>query len=256
MAFMEDWGPVWFPGTVLSTRFRGYFVIVHRHRVRIAAQRQAAATMAGMETGQSFRVPRPLRVLAGKALERALNRALRLDPAAAARLGGLDGQSVELHLDGPELALRVWVDGDALRVGPPAEAASLRVRTTPGAVLAMALDARHEVPPGKLQISGDAGLARQMEGLLKNWQPDLEAALSGIFGDVAGVPIARAVSGTARSARRRAADLREDGAASLRDEARLTPSRAEVDDWLDGVDQVSELSERLEQRLTRLEPDE
>lgn len=209
-----------------------------------------------MEAAQQSVLPRPLRVLAGKALERGLNHALRLDPAAAARLQALEGQSVELHLEGPELRLRVWVDEAALRVGPVAESASLRVRTTPGAVLAMALDSRHEVPPGKLQISGDAGLARQMEALLKNWQPDLEAALSGTLGDVAGVPLARALSGAARAVRRRAGELREDGAAWLRDEARLTPSRAEVDDWLDGVDQAAEHSERLERRLQRLEPAE
>lgn len=194
-------------------------------------------------------------MLAGKALQRALNRALALDPAAAKRLRALEGRAVELHLDGPNLALRVRVDGGVLRVEAPSESPNLKVRTTPGAVLAMALDSRHEVPPGKLEMSGDAGLARQLEGLLKDWKPDIEAALSGIFGDVLGVPLARGVGRTTRAAQRGFADLREDGAAWLRDEARLTPSKAEVEAWLDGVDEVGERSERLQRRIDLLERD-
>lgn len=194
-----------------------------------------------------------MRVLAGKALQRALNHALTLDPAAATRLESLEGRVVELHLDGPNLALRVRVDQGALKVEAPSENPNLKVRTTPGAVLAMALDSRHEVPPGKLEMAGDAGLARQLEGLLKDWKPDFEASLSGLFGDVLGVPMARGMSRTARAARRGFADLREDGAAWLRDEARLTPSKAEVEAWLDGVDEVGERSERLQRRIDLLE---
>ncbi len=209
--------------------------------------------MAAMKTVDKPGLPRPLRVLAGKALQRALNHALSLDPTAAARLKPLEGRAVELHLDGPNLALRVRVDQGLLEVEAPAEQANLRVRTTPGAVLAMALDSRHEVPPGKLELAGDAGLARQLEGLLKDWKPDIEASMSNLFGDVLGVPLAQGVSRTARAARRGLANVREDGAAWLRDEARLTPSRAEVDTWLDGVDDVSERSERLQRRLDTLE---
>lgn len=206
-----------------------------------------------METPRSNLLPRPLRVLGGKALEQLLNRALALDPDSRERLAGLEGQSVELHLDGPDLGLRVQVRGGRLRVDAPGEDASVRVRTTPGVVLAMALDSRHEVPPGKLEIAGDAGLARQLESLLKDYQPDLEAALSRVLGATTGVPAARYAERAARDARRFSRQFREDAAAWLRDEARLTPSRAEVDDWLDGVDAVTEAGERLAHRLARLE---
>lgn len=209
--------------------------------------------MAGMENAESSILPRPLRVLAGKALQRALNHALSLDPAAAERLQPLEGRAVELHLNGPNLALRVCVEQGALKVEAPSENPNLKVRTTPGVVLAMVLDSHHEVPPGKLDMAGDAGLARQLEGLLKDWKPDFEASFSGLFGDVLGVPMARGMSRTARAARRGFADIREDGAAWVRDEARLTPSKAEVEAYLDGVDQVGERSERLQRRVELLE---
>lgn len=198
-------------------------------------------------------LPRPLRKAAGALMQRTLNRLLRMDPDAQQRLDALEGQSVQMHLLGPDLAFRVHLEQGALRVGPPEPEASLRVRATPGTLLALALDRHGELPPGRLDIAGDAGLARQLEGLLKRWQPDLEAAVSARLGDVLGVPVARAIERGSRAVRRGLGHAREDTAAWLRDEARLTPSRAEVDDFLDGVDSVRERGDRLAQRLSRLE---
>lgn len=197
--------------------------------------------------------PRPLRVLGGKALERLLNHALALDPDAALRLAKLEGKTVELHLDGPDLGLEARVVGGTLQVGPIRECADIRVRTTPGVVLTMALDRGHELAPGKLEIAGDAGLARQVESLLKGFHPDLEALLAERVGDVAGVPLARALKGFARGFGRAASHAGEDAAAWVRDESRLVPARAEMEDWLDGVDAAAERSERLMQRVKRLE---
>jgi hypothetical protein len=73
---------------------------------------------------------------AGRALEAALNRALALDPDTRDALAGLDGRSVELHLQAPPLALRLTVAGARLQVGPagadPAQPADLDLRTTLG----------------------------------------------------------------------------------------------------------------------------
>jgi len=56
-------------------------------------------------------LPRPLRKLAGRALETALNHALSLDPDTQAKLAALDGRSVQLHLQGVNMALAVTVPG-------------------------------------------------------------------------------------------------------------------------------------------------
>src|SRR6185312_6497218 len=64
-------------------------------------------------------MPQPLRKLAGRALETALNHTLSLDPQTQQRLTALNGRSVQLHLRGPELALAITVDQAHLKVGPP-----------------------------------------------------------------------------------------------------------------------------------------
>lgn len=198
-------------------------------------------------------MPLPLRKLAGRALESALNHTLSLDPDTQQRLATLDGRSVQLHLRGPELALAISVDGARLKVGPPQDGSQLKVAATPGSLLAM-LFRRDEdgIAPGKVEIAGDAELARRLEKLAGKFAPDFEEAFARSFGDVLGVPLARAVRKGLAHARDTASHLTEDGADWLRDEARVAMAPGEVEGFLDGVDDVRERSERLESRVQRL----
>jgi ubiquinone biosynthesis protein UbiJ len=201
---------------------------------------------------------RPLRVVAGRALERALGRVVALDPDTATRLALLEGRRLDLHLRGPELKLSIRVEDGSLRVGPPqADAAggsSLRVAATPGSLLAMALRRDDDgVAPGKVDIAGDADLARRLEKLARHYAPDFEEAFARAFGDVLGVPLARAVREALAHARRGAKHTVEDTADWLREESRLAVAPAEMDTFLDEVDRLREHVERLDARFSRLD---
>ncbi len=199
-------------------------------------------------------IPPPLRSIAGRLLQAALNRALALDPDAAPRLAALEGRALSVHLRGPGLALTLGVQSGALTVGPPAADAALRVGLTPGALLKLAL-ARGDgaLAPGAVEIAGDAELARRLERLAREFRPDFEQAFADSFGEVLGVPLARAFASGLAAVRRGAKHAAEDGADWLRDEARLTPSRAEVEDFLDAVDALRERADRLDARLAALD---
>ncbi|MBB3226336.1 ubiquinone biosynthesis protein UbiJ [Luteibacter sp. Sphag1AF] len=207
------------------------------------------------DAGPSRFLPRPLRVLAGRALESVLNRAVDLDVETRQRLDALDGRSIQIHLRGPELALRISVEKGRLRVGPAEEDGSnLRVAASPGSLLAMALRRDDDgVAPGSVDIAGDAELARRLERLARQYAPDVEEAFSQRFGDVIGVPLARALREALAHARTTATHLTEDGADWLRDEGRVAVAPGEMDGYLDGVDAARERTERLEARLARLE---
>jgi ubiquinone biosynthesis protein UbiJ len=149
------------------------------------------------------------------------------------------------------------VTGGKLKVGPAEDAAgaALRVSATPGGLLAMALHAGDEaVAPGKLDIAGDAELARRLEKLARGYAPDFEAAFVRVFGEVAGVPLARAFARAFGHVRDSASHAVEDGADWVREEARLGVAPGEMDDFLDAVDRLRERAERLEARLSRLSP--
>lgn len=199
-------------------------------------------------------LPRPLRALAGRALETALNHVLSLDPDTVSRLAALDGRSVQLHLRGPELALSITVEGDHLKVGPAQDDNHLRVAATPGSLLAMLLKRDDEgVAPGKVEIAGDADLARRLEKLASKFAPDFEEAFARSFGDVLGVPLAKAVRNGLAHAKETASHLTTDTADWLRDEARVAAAPGEVEGFLDGVDELRERADRLDARLSRLE---
>ncbi|RAN82873.1 sterol-binding protein [Bacillus sp. SRB_336] len=198
-------------------------------------------------------MPQPLRKLAGRALESALNHTLSLDPDTQQRLAALDGRSVQLHLRGPELALAIRVDGAALKVGPPQDDSQLKVAATPGSLLAMLFRRDDDgIAPGKVEIAGDAELARRLEKLASKFAPDFEEAFARSFGDVLGVPLAKAVRKGLLHARETASHLTDDTADWLRDEARVAMAPGEVEGFLDGVDQLRERSERLQVRVQRL----
>ncbi len=198
-------------------------------------------------------LPQPLRKLAGRALETALNHTLSLDPDTQQRLAALNGRSVQLHLRGPEIALAVTVEDARLKVGPPQDDSQLRVAATPGSLLAMMFRRDDDgIAPGKVEIAGDAELARRLEKLASKFAPDFEEAFARTFGDMLGVPLARAVRKGLAHARETAMHLTEDSADWLRDEARIALAPGEVEGFLDGVDHLRERSERLESRVQRL----
>ena len=202
-------------------------------------------------------MPRPLRRLAGRALQTALARLVALDPETHPALAKLEGRRIGVHLQGAELAFDIAVQDGALRIEPPPQGdslkADLRVAATPFSLLALALPREGDtLPPGKVEIAGDAELARRLEKLAREYAPDMEAAFARTFGEVAGVAIARALREAARGLRTRARHATADTAEWLRDEARLAVPRGELDDFLDEVDRLRERAERLQVRVGRL----
>lgn len=198
-------------------------------------------------------LPLPLRKLAGRALETALNHTLSLDPETQHNLVAMNGRRVQLLLRGPEIALAVTVDDGRLRVGPPDDDSQLRVAATPGSLLAMAFRRGEDgMAPGKVEIAGDAELARRLERLAGNFAPDFEEAFARTFGDVLGVPMARALRNGLGHVKETTAHLTEDGADWLRDESRVALAPGEVEDFLDSVDHLRDRGERLQSRVQRL----
>jgi len=116
----------------------------------------------------------------GRLLESALNRALALDAHTRGQLAALQGRRIGIELRSINLALAVSVDADRLRVGPHWQApADLNLRASPGSLLAFALRRGDSIlPPGKVDIAGDAELARAVEKLLRDFQPDIEQAFA------------------------------------------------------------------------------
>jgi ubiquinone biosynthesis protein UbiJ len=201
------------------------------------------------------RQPNPLLARFGALLEGALNRALALDPEIGTTLAPLEGRRVGVELRGMNLTLAIAVRHGKLCVGPHWEAESdLNVRAAPASLLAFALRRGDDapLPPGKVEISGDAHLARVLERIAREFRPDFEEAFAKTFGDVLGVALARALRGAFAYARESAQALAQDAAEFLREESRDLIAPAEMEQFLDAVDALRERADRLDARVQRL----
>ncbi|MEO5962910.1 MAG: SCP2 sterol-binding domain-containing protein [Thermomonas sp.] len=194
---------------------------------------------------------------AGKALEAALNRALALDEDTRAALRSLDGQRVALQLSAPPLALEIRVDGDALRVGPvdAANQPDLGVRSSLGGLLAqLPMFRRDDAPPvGKLRIEGDADLARRLQQLAQNFDADWQLPFTQVFGDIAGVQIAKAFASALKHVQVAGRNLAETAAEYVTEESRDVVPRAELDAFHDDVDALRDDVERIAAKIARVQ---
>lgn len=209
-------------------------------------------------TATPFDVFKPI---AGRALESALNRALRLDPDTRDAIRALQGRRIGLALEAPPLALELRVDDGRLRVGPPTAEPEpdLAVRGSLSGLLAQlpflaAAAARRTPSPGRVRVSGDAELARQLQRLAEGFDPDWQQPFVAVFGEVPGVQIAEAVRGALRHARDAAGDLARNAVEYATEESRDVVPRAELEAFHDEVDAVHEDVERLAARVARLSP--
>jgi ubiquinone biosynthesis accessory factor UbiJ len=208
----------------------------------------------------TMRAANPVLKLLGRGLETAINHALSLDADTREGLDALDGRAVRVDFRGTGLAMRLAVEGQRLVVGPAFEGENhLQVSATPGSLLGMAFarlrgDNDGGLPPGQVEIAGDAELARRLERLATRFEPDIDEAFARAFGDVIGFRIARMFRRGLGFARESTAALVHDTADYLVEESRDLIAKAEMEQFLDEVDELRERGDRLEARIARLAP--
>lgn len=196
------------------------------------------------------------KVPAGRVLETALNRMLALDADTRAALGPLDGQRVAMHLSSPALVLQVRVEGERLVVSPldAGTEPALSVRSSLGGLLSQLPFLRSDdAPPvGRLRIEGDAELARRLQKLAAGFDPDWQQPFVSVFGEVAGVQIAKAFAAAFQQAQGLAVNGAGVVAEYVTEESRDVVPKAELEAFHDDVDALRDDVDRLSARIARL----
>ncbi len=196
--------------------------------------------------------------LAIGALQRAVAGVLALDPAIRTRLTELDGRAVALTLAKPAVRLLARVHSGELRfaLSEPNDVADLTVSTDLSSLLQMGLarltGAKPSLGVGKIHISGDAELARQVQQITEKFDPDWDAPIVAAFGDVIGFQVARGARNALNFAKSRLESFASAGSEYLREEGRDVISAAELDGFYDDVDQLRDQVARTEQRVAAL----
>ena len=154
------------------------------------------------------------------ALETAVNKVLQLDMESPERVKKLEGRVLQLDLEGLAITLFFTFKHGVVRVRLDSESKpDTIISGTPVALFSMAKpeEADWSLPDSKVQINGDASLARDLERIFSKLEPDWEGPLAGMFGDVAGHQIAQGLrqgaetaKETARSASKVISDIIKD----------------------------------------------
>ncbi|HET7126218.1 MAG TPA: SCP2 domain-containing protein, partial [Lysobacter sp.] len=132
--------------------------------------------------------------------------------------------------------------------------ADLGVRGTLAGLLGqLPMFRRDDAPPvGKLRIEGDAELARRLQQLARNFDPDWQKPFADVFGDVIGVQVANALATAMKQARDFATDGAQAAAEYVTEESRDVVPKAELEAFHDDVDGLRDDVERLTARVARL----
>jgi ubiquinone biosynthesis protein UbiJ len=188
------------------------------------------------------------------ALESALNVYLRQVPGWEQRAAALQGKVIALSITGTDLTLYFFPAAEGVQVLSRYEGdIDTHLSGSPLGFARLALDRREDALfQGAVRIEGDTGIGEQFQELLAGADWDWEEQLSRFTGDV----IAHQAGALARQAKRFFDDSREtltrDTGEYLQEEARLLPTRVEVEYFLSDVDRLRDDVSRLEARVARL----
>jgi ubiquinone biosynthesis accessory factor UbiJ len=196
-----------------------------------------------------------LKPVAGRVLQEALNRLLRLDAASLEKLDALQDRRIELHLQSPDIALAVEVRGQSLQVGPvnAGQEPDISFKSTLSGILkSLPMFAQGQPAIGAMRISGDVELARLLQELVKEFDPDWQEPFVKALGPVFGPQAAKFIREGLRQAKTGAGNFMQSGAEYVTEEARVVISKSELDDFNTQVDKIRQRGDRLQARVNEL----
>lgn len=198
----------------------------------------------------------PLPGLLAAMLEAAINRVLAMDESAPRRMERLAGRMLQLDIEGIGITLFVAFTERHVEVGiRSSHQPDTVVSGSPFALFAMAAPegaGNWSGPDSRVTISGDATLARDLERLFSQLDPDWEGSLSRIFGDVWGHQVASGLRSSAEQARAAADNAGEMFEEFVGREGGPVIREDELEDFSRGVEDLGTKLDHLEQRLAEI----
>lgn len=205
-----------------------------------------------------YRTPLPGLLAAG--LETAINRVLALDENSGDRLRRLDNCLLRLDLEGVGISLFFAFTGRRVDVGTNSQhEPDAIISGSPLALFSMAAPedaARWGSVESRVRITGDAQLARDLERLFSQLDPDWEGRLSRMLGDVVGHQVAAGLRGGVEQFRQMAGNAADMFSEYFRSNQGPTAQGVaqgdDLEEFADSVDEIRTDTDRLEGRVRKL----
>ncbi|WP_027965920.1 ubiquinone biosynthesis accessory factor UbiJ [Halomonas halocynthiae] len=199
----------------------------------------------------------PTLLLAG--IEKTINALLARDPAAPQRLRQLSGKSLLLRMTSPNLVLAVHFHAqglDLLREPDTTEGAHDAVVELDSDTLSALIggaSVEQLMFQGKLSVRGHTQLLESARNLLLDLDLDWESELARWFGEQPAHTLAEGLRSLGNWGVRTQRELRADVAEYVFEEARLLPSRYQLEVLRDHLTEIEVTTDRIAARLMRLQ---
>lgn len=190
-----------------------------------------------------------------KPLESLLNRNIAGSSRARGLLARIAGRSLELRLAATPLKLRFVAGADSVSLSMDGDTpADATIEGSPFTFARLAMgNPMQTIRAGGAQVTGDGEIAQGFQQLFEAAQPDFEEELSRLTGDVAAHHLANLARDAVDFGRRARETFMQNVAEYVTEESRDVPLRAEVEEFVAGVDGLREATDRLEARIAGFE---
>ncbi len=189
-------------------------------------------------------------------LEAGINRVLSMDESTPRRLGRLADRMLQLDIEGIGITLFIAFTDRRVEVGTQSEhEPDTVISGSPLALFTMAVPdgpGNWVEPESRVTITGDANLARDLERLFSQLEPDWEGSLSRIFGDVWGHQVAAGLKAGAEHARESAGAAGEMVEEFIKREGGPLVRESELADFVGDIEETRDALEDLERRLAEM----
>lgn len=189
-------------------------------------------------------------------LQAAMDRLLSDSPELAGALAELEGKTIALDITGTGLIFYLQPGLQGLHILRRFDGTvDTTLSGTPWALAALSLQTHPDRAffSGSVQIAGDLELGQTVQNLLSQLNFDWEEALSGYLGDPAAHALGRAARSLSGAADQAGQTLRQNLSEYLREELRILPSRIEIENYMQSVDELRGDVDRLVARIVRME---
>lgn len=180
-----------------------------------------------------------------------MNHYIHLDPDVAALLEPLKDKTVTIELNGlPIHFSMMFTEREIQLLRDIPEIPSVRISGSPFAL--MKLMHQKKGSPGSVSIKGDIHVAEDFGRLFEELDIDWEEHLSGIIGDVPARLLANCFRSFNQWCKQTCTTLMKNTSEYIQEEARYTPPKEELNDFLNDVDNLRNDVARLAHRVERL----
>lgn len=187
-------------------------------------------------------------------IEKSLNMALSVDPAAAQKLKPLDQCVLEIHFRSLKRSIFMQADAGSIKLVGAEQGAHVTLSGTTMAFIKLAgkRDVNALFRSRELSMSGDAVRAQQIQSFARSIDLDWEALLAEVIGDVPAHFLSNSVRQGITWSRHFGQSFARDLEEFVKYEVRMLPGKAIAASQFEAIDQLRLATDRLEARVRHL----